>query len=54
MAIAQSLDTKQSWEASSRHQSHAHASIDAGDAGVVDVSDNEENEAQLQLNEHKL
>jgi hypothetical protein len=54
MATAQSLDTGQSEEASSRHQSIAQGSVDAGDAGVVDVSDDEENETQLQLNKHEL
>jgi hypothetical protein len=52
MATAQSLDIGQSEEASPWHGSPAHASI--GVAGIVDVNDDEENEAQLKFNEHEL
>ena len=41
-------------EASSKHQSPPHARIDAVEAIVVDVSDDEESEAQLELNKHKF
>jgi hypothetical protein len=52
MAMAQSMDTGQSEGASPGHGSPAQASV--GVAGVVDVSDDEENEAQLKLKEHEL
>ena len=54
MATAQSLDTGQSEEASLGHGFPAQISVDATFVGVVDISDNEENEAQLKLNQHKL
>jgi hypothetical protein len=51
MATAQSLDTGQLEGASPRHGSPTQASVDAVVAGVVDISDDEETEAQLKLRE---
>ena len=54
MATSQSLGSKQSGEASSKHQSLAQVRIEAIEAAVVDVSDYEESEIQLKLNKHEL
>jgi hypothetical protein len=54
MATSQSLGSEQSGEASSKHRSLAQGRIKAIDATVVDVSDNEESETQLELNKHEL
>jgi hypothetical protein len=51
MATSQSLNTKQSGEASLQHQSPTQA---VDDAPIVDLSDDKENEAQLKLNEDEL
>jgi hypothetical protein len=54
MATSQSSGSEQLGEASSKHQSPTQARMDAAEETVLDVSDDEENEAQLELNEHEL
>jgi hypothetical protein len=54
MAISQCPGFEQLEEASSKHRSPAQTRIDATKEVVVDVSDDEESEAQLEINEHEL
>jgi hypothetical protein len=47
------MESKQSGKVPSKHRSPAQAHVNAA-AAVVDVSDNEQNEAQLKFNKDKL
>lgn len=51
MATSQSLESKQSREASSKHQSLAEAYVHTTH---IDINDDEQSEAQFKLNEYEL